>query len=66
MKRLGWRNYGPVSFLSKEEKIRRRASRHDFDHLVMRKGKALTDTQRHLAQRARAISNAEGKAQKTA
>lgn len=55
-----------VTTLRPEDKIRRRAPRPGFDHLVLRKGKELAAIQSRVAQRANCIVNTEIKDQKAA
>jgi hypothetical protein len=55
-----------VTSLRPEDKIRRRASRPGFDHLVLRQGKELVAIQDRIAQRAKAIASIETQKQKVA
>jgi hypothetical protein len=55
-----------VTSLRPEDKIRRRASRPGFDHLVLRQGKELVAIQDRIAQRAKAIAGIETQKQKVA
>jgi hypothetical protein len=55
-----------VTSLRPEDKIRRRASRPGFDHLVLRQSKELVAIQDRIAQRAKAIASIETQKQKVA
>lgn len=55
-----------VTSLRPEDKIRRRAPRPGFDHLVLRKGKELAAIQKRVAQRAKDMSTTDSPAQKVA